>query len=169
MKRQAGPRGQALVEFAMVIPIFVLLLVGTFDLGHVVWANDALSNASREAARFAIVHGGSSSTACPVGPAAESAIVPAAGPDCRYPSPSRQAVKDEASRWLIGVGRGVTISVCYGLVSSCANDVDAPGATNARGTPVTVAVRATIGLSAPALLGMGPIGLGASTTMIVNH
>ena len=62
----------------LVIPIFVLLLVGTFDLGHVVWANDALSSAAREAARYAIVHGGSSSTACPVGPPADSAIVPAA-------------------------------------------------------------------------------------------
>ena len=48
-------RGQALVEFALAIPIFVLLLMGIFDLGRAVYAYSTLNNAAREAGRQAIV------------------------------------------------------------------------------------------------------------------
>ncbi len=49
-------RGQALVEFALVIPIFLLLLVALFDLGRAVFAYNTLTNATREGARMAIVN-----------------------------------------------------------------------------------------------------------------
>jgi Flp pilus assembly protein TadG len=48
-------RGQSLVEFALVIPIFVLVLMGIFDLGRAVYAYNTANNAAREAARLAIV------------------------------------------------------------------------------------------------------------------
>src|SRR6266550_3807296 len=49
------PGGQALVEFALIVPVFILLLVGLFDLGRGVYAFNTVSNASREAVRVAIV------------------------------------------------------------------------------------------------------------------
>ena len=49
-------RGQSLVEFALVAPVFILVLVGIFDVGRAVFAFNTLSNASREAARVAIVN-----------------------------------------------------------------------------------------------------------------
>jgi Flp pilus assembly protein TadG len=49
-------RGQALVEFALVIPIFLLVLVAIFDLGRAVFAYNTLTNAAREGARTAIVN-----------------------------------------------------------------------------------------------------------------
>lgn len=49
-------KGQALVEFALVIPLFLLLLVGLFDLGRAVFAYNTLTNAAREGARIAIVN-----------------------------------------------------------------------------------------------------------------
>jgi Flp pilus assembly protein TadG len=49
-------RGQALVEFALVIPIFLLVLVAIFDLGRAVFAYNTLTNAAREGARMAIVN-----------------------------------------------------------------------------------------------------------------
>jgi Flp pilus assembly protein TadG len=49
-------RGQALVEFALVLPIFILLLVAIFDLGRAVFAYNTLTNAAREGARIAIVN-----------------------------------------------------------------------------------------------------------------
>jgi hypothetical protein len=59
-RRQPGrsrrSRGQALVEFALVIPIFLLLLVALFDLGRAVFAYNTLTNAAREGARTAIVN-----------------------------------------------------------------------------------------------------------------
>jgi Flp pilus assembly protein TadG len=40
-------RGQALVEVALVAPLFFLLVFGTIDLGRVIWANDAVASAAR--------------------------------------------------------------------------------------------------------------------------
>jgi hypothetical protein len=49
-------RGQGLVEFALVIPIVLLLMVVFIDLGRAIYMQSALSNAVREGARYAIVH-----------------------------------------------------------------------------------------------------------------
>lgn len=49
-------RGQALVEFALVIPLFLLLMVALFDLGRAVFAYNTLTNAAREGVRLAIVN-----------------------------------------------------------------------------------------------------------------
>lgn len=48
-------RGQTLVEFALILPVFVLVLVGLFDLGRGVFAFNTVSNAAREAVRVGIV------------------------------------------------------------------------------------------------------------------
>jgi len=48
-------RGQALVEFAFVFPIFMLLLFGLIDVGRYVYVANALNQASREGARFGSV------------------------------------------------------------------------------------------------------------------
>lgn len=53
--RRRGESGQTLVEFALILPVFILLLVGLFDLGRGVYAFNTISNASREAVRIAIV------------------------------------------------------------------------------------------------------------------
>jgi hypothetical protein len=55
-RRPNGGRGQALVEFALVIPIFLLVMVALFDLGRAVFAYNTLTNAAREGARLAIVN-----------------------------------------------------------------------------------------------------------------
>lgn len=55
-RRARTGRGQAMVEFALVLPIFVLLLVALFDLGRAVFAYNTLTNAAREGARMAIVN-----------------------------------------------------------------------------------------------------------------
>ena len=47
--------GQALVEFALIIHIFILLVMGIFDLGRAVYGFNTVNNAAREAARLAIV------------------------------------------------------------------------------------------------------------------
>jgi Flp pilus assembly protein TadG len=54
-------RGQALVEFALVIPIFLLVMVALFDLGRAVFAYNTLTNAAREGVRLAIVNQDSAS------------------------------------------------------------------------------------------------------------
>jgi hypothetical protein len=46
--------GQSMVEFAVLAPIFFLLLLGTIDLGRAVYTYNAISNAAREGARSAV-------------------------------------------------------------------------------------------------------------------
>jgi Flp pilus assembly protein TadG len=53
---QERPAGQALVEFALVFPIIILLIFGTIDVGRAVFAANTLSNAARQAARVAAVN-----------------------------------------------------------------------------------------------------------------
>lgn len=54
-------RGQSLVEFALILPVLVLLLMGVFDFGRAIYAFNAVSNAAREGARTAIVDQSSAS------------------------------------------------------------------------------------------------------------
>lgn len=49
-------RGQALVEFALIFPVLMILLVGIFDAGRLVFAYNDITNAARSGARVAIVN-----------------------------------------------------------------------------------------------------------------
>lgn len=57
-RRPGRPRGQALVEFSLAIPVFLLILLSIFDLGRGVFAYTSVTNAAREGARLAIVNQG---------------------------------------------------------------------------------------------------------------
>ena len=160
-------RGQALVETALILPLFLVLLLGIVDMGRAVWATTSLASAAREAARYAIVHGGAASTVCPVGPPAPETIIPAASSSCPHPSPSKQSIIDAAVTAAIAGGSNTTVTVCYGL--NCTGNTDTSGATNARGTPITVVVSSTVNLVVPSLMGRASFTLSGSTTMVVNH
>jgi Flp pilus assembly protein TadG len=51
-----GERGQGLVEMAMVMPLLLLLALGTADLGLAFRTYIALTNAAREGARWVSTH-----------------------------------------------------------------------------------------------------------------
>lgn len=55
-----------MVEFALVAPLLFIMLIGIFEAGRFVLNLETLNNATREGARYAIVHGAES--ACPSGP-----------------------------------------------------------------------------------------------------
>ncbi|SMB94892.1 TadE-like protein [Thermanaeromonas toyohensis ToBE] len=48
-------QGQALVEMALILPLLVLLIMGTWDLGHILGDYLLLLSASREGARVGAV------------------------------------------------------------------------------------------------------------------
>ena len=54
-------RGQSLVEFALVLPMFLLLLIGVAEFGRAWMTRNILTGASREAARIAAVQGNAAS------------------------------------------------------------------------------------------------------------
>jgi Flp pilus assembly protein TadG len=53
--RRRSSRGQSLVEFALIFPILILVIVAVFDVGRLVFAYNTITNAAREATRFGIV------------------------------------------------------------------------------------------------------------------
>lgn len=167
MRRRSGSAGQTLVEFALVAPIFFALMFGMVDLGRVIWANNAIANGAREGARFAIVHGGSAANRCPVGPPGPETQDIVASVTCPHPSPSKEAIRDVARGMAFAAGGDVVVQVCYG--AGCTGDTDAAGATNVRGTPVTVTVISNVGLMTGALAGWPAFSLSSSSTMLVNH
>jgi Flp pilus assembly protein TadG len=57
-------KGQATLELALVLPIFMTLLLGVFEIAMLFFYNVSVANASREAARYAATSGCPSSTAC---------------------------------------------------------------------------------------------------------
>jgi hypothetical protein len=67
MLTRRNRRGQALVEFALVLPIFVLALFGVIDGARLIYTSNQLSQAAREGARVASVEArwiGSADPAC---------------------------------------------------------------------------------------------------------
>jgi Flp pilus assembly protein TadG len=54
---QTSRRGAVLVEGAIVLTVFLLLVLGTFDLGIATYRFNTLSQAARQGARQAAVHG----------------------------------------------------------------------------------------------------------------
>jgi Flp pilus assembly protein TadG len=53
MKRN---HGQGLIEFALILPIIILVLTVCVDLGRMIFYYASISNAVREGTRWAIVH-----------------------------------------------------------------------------------------------------------------
>ncbi|MEI6082958.1 MAG: TadE family protein [Verrucomicrobiota bacterium] len=47
-------RGQSMVEFAIVAPLFFLMVFGIIDIGRVIFSQITLQNAMRQAGRFAV-------------------------------------------------------------------------------------------------------------------
>lgn len=73
-ERAAGERtarlGAAMVEMAIVLSVFLLLVLGTMDLGIATYRYNTLSQAARQGVRQAVVHGSLAPPAMPAwGPA----------------------------------------------------------------------------------------------------
>jgi Flp pilus assembly protein TadG len=49
-------KGQSLVEFALILPLLILILIGVFDLGRALFALITINNAAREGARYGTLH-----------------------------------------------------------------------------------------------------------------
>lgn len=61
ISKQRRQRGASAVEFALIAPLFFLLLFSVFDFSVMMWANLTMQHAVREGARYAVT--GQSSSA----------------------------------------------------------------------------------------------------------
>ncbi len=182
--RRAG--GQALVEFAIVIPIFLVVLFGMIDAGRYVYMRSVLSQAAREGARVAAVEASwltSTAANCntvggPVCPANASALT--------------DDVTAAANRMVTPFGNVSALYISCNALGSAPTDPQwgSPGhptatpcttSTGITGNVVSVRVELTynpitpVGTLIPLMLGAGssgsfsgPITASGSATMVIN-
>jgi Flp pilus assembly protein TadG len=50
-------KGAAIVEFALGFMLFIMMLVGLMEFGRAVWVYTTVAQATRQGARYAVVHG----------------------------------------------------------------------------------------------------------------
>jgi Flp pilus assembly protein TadG len=132
-------RGQALVEFALIAPIFFLVLFTIVEAGRFIFYYEVLNNATREGARYAIVHG-------------ENSFDPTGPPH----DPAAADVKTRVRQSAIG------------MVGSAVN-VDAEWfSTNERGNTVTVTASYSYSSLIP-LVPLPQVTVEAESSLVVNN
>lgn len=109
-------RGQALVEFALVAPLFMLLLFSIIVIGLGVFYQQEIASAARDAARYAAIH--SSTAVCPtvstIDPRDYGALVPDSYFACDRPADSwpRMTAAAMSNLWAIPPS-AVSIVACW--------------------------------------------------------
>jgi hypothetical protein len=148
-----------MVEFALVAPMFFLLLFGIIEAGRFIFYYETLSHATREGARYAIVNGANVDlVGCPSGPPAPNS--PACDTD-------GSDVVDEVRQAAIGVpSGGISVQRCWWYVT-CDFTTHGDG-DNARGANVTVAASYTYSTLIP-LVPLPPITVTAESSLVINN
>jgi len=152
-------RGQSLVEFALTIPIVMLLMVGLFDLGRVVFINNGLSDGARHGARHATTDPRDADYCSRIDDAVQSAI-------------RGQPLAEYLVTYTIIDPDGV-VGASYELCADGADGSDFGSLPNDTdpGDRVTVRLEADVDLITPfvaAATGRGTFNLEAESTMVVT-
>jgi Flp pilus assembly protein TadG len=155
-------KGQALVEFALLLPIFVLILFGVFDLGRAVFAYNTVANAARQGARVAAVNQIVSSPDCNESKPVED------------PNNAHWSVKTCAAESAISLGiRPADVTVVYsappGTTLACPT-TPTPTSPIHVGCIASVTVPYTFTPSTPIISGLvGPIVMSATSKIPVER
>ena len=139
-------RGQALAEFALVAPIFFLVLFGIIEAGRFMFFYETLNNATREGARYAIVNG-ANSLSCSTGPPA---------PDSTSCDPDGSDVVDR------------TRAAAFGIPPTAITVTPTWTPDNGRGSKVHVRATFTYSTVIP-LVPLPPVTVEAESTLVVNN
>jgi hypothetical protein len=179
MSTRRRQRGQGLTEFALVIPIFALLLFGVIELGRFVYTDSVLSQAAREGARLAAVEArwiGDTGLSCVASPADVTPARPGAHVCPESTDALHAHVVDAVNRMVAGLGRVTTVYVACTAEGDAVpagewtNTVPFPncggaGAPNRSGDLVSVRV---VFEYTPIIPLVGPSSRSASATMAIN-
>jgi len=145
--KAARARAQAIVEFALVAPLFFLLIFSIIEFGWYVYQVQSINEAAREGARYAVVHG--STSLCPSGP------MP--GAVTNWCDPTGAKVEAAVSNYAVGIApRNLTFST----LSWAPN--------NGRGSIFSVVVQTTYHPLIP-LVPLPTITIEGASTLVVQH
>jgi hypothetical protein len=168
--RRAGrSRGQGLVEFALVIPLFLLAMFGLIDVARLVYLNSTVSQAAREGARLAAVEAswmGSTGAGCNT----------AGGPVCPTDAAALAThVRDAANRMMTPFGAVENVHVQCVAEGAAAPTTEWTGVScpTANRTPsrdqVWVRVTAPFNAITPVASQLiGAVTLSGSSTFVIN-
>ncbi len=107
-------KGQSLLEFALLLPILVLVFLGVFDCARALWYSNTLSQAAREGTRYATVHGSTSPN--PLGPGDHYALTQSIRRLIVGMDSSQVVVNPTWQDGSISAGSLVTVEVSYRYV-----------------------------------------------------
>lgn len=112
----ARSEGQGLTEFALVIPLALMLIFGIISIGLWVFYQQQLTNVAREAARYAAIH--SSTAICPTAswrdPQAPPTSYPLAPFSCDGPAQGWPKMTAHARKSVWGTNpTGVFVNACW--------------------------------------------------------
>jgi Flp pilus assembly protein TadG len=156
-RKRPGRQAQALVEFALVVPWFFLLLFGIIEAGRFIFYYETLSGAAREGARYAIVNG-ANTLGCPTGPAA---------PGTSACDTAGTNVVARVRQTAIGLpSSGIAVDRCW-WYTTCDFVTHGDG-DNARGATITVKATYTYSTLVP-LVPLPPITVTAESTLVINN
>lgn len=128
--KATAEKGQELVEFALLLPLLLLLLLGIIEFGIAVFHYNSIANAGREVARFGAVH-----------PEADTLDL------FIFTDATKTEYTDEIRRWTRGlISDTGTLSITYAL--------------NDAGNPLSNTVQVTVTydhqfLTGPVILALG--------------
>lgn len=127
-----------MVEFALVFPIFAMLLFGVISLGLWVFYQQQLSNAAREAARYAAIH--SSSAQCPTVSHIDPQAPPTSYLRCDRPEDGwpRMVAAGRDAVWGMNPATVAIVACWSGYVDASGNDAP-PGLTGSTYVPCRIA------------------------------
>lgn len=133
MAPHTGHPGQTMVEAALVMPLFIMMLFGIIVLGIGVFYQQQLTNAAREAARYAAIH--SATASCPTTGDYDPASPPQTYPmvttpgGCDRKAAGWPRMTQHARERVFGMPRGnIAISACWSgyRKDSSTGAIDAP-------------------------------------------
>ncbi len=186
-RQRDGEAGQALFEFAVVLPVFLFIVFGLIDVGRLVYTNATISQAAREGARLAAAEArwvGSTHPAC----VSDESGITSARPGAHVCPVSVAALKshisDAVGRMTVGVGPITSIYISCndgsGMDPAPSGDWDESsggnGCADADGDPVSgsgdlvsVRVEYTYDLFTPLVNSLVPsTPLSGAATMTIN-
>lgn len=141
---------QSIVEFATVVPVFFLMTFGVIEGGRLLFTYHEVSNAAKEAARYAAAHGCKSDTSVS----------------------TEEALRDFALDRSAGLNDDAFTLTATWDASGAPPDPDDPSCDGKKNRPgATIEVKVTyqfqpvVGM----VFGMDPISLGSSSEMLVHY
>jgi Flp pilus assembly protein TadG len=162
MRRLTGEDGNGLVEYALVLMFLMSMLLGIVDFGRALYSYHFLSNAARDATRWAAVNGATCGVSTPSNPAGDSSCNGVGGMN-NGPASASDIQNYVTKITPPGVdSTKVTTTASWPGIGTLCNVANNPGC------PVQVQVSYSFTFIVP-FIRTSPLTLSSSSEMIIAH